>query len=154
MTSDTIPDRDSLRRLSTYPHHVTSTVRFCDTDKLGHVNNTVLPQFIEMGRVTLIETLEPGSDAVQFWVAARLEVDYLRELHFPATVVTGTRTVAVGNTSWTVLSGLFVGDTCIATARTVLVYAKDGRSMTPPAGFRAALQHDLAAAVDTSGAGG
>ncbi len=154
MIPDATPDRARLRDLATYPHRVTSTVRFSDTDKLGHVNNTVLPQFIEVGRVTLIETLEPGSDAVQYWVVARLEVDYLHELHFPSTVVTGTRTVAVGNTSWTVVTGLFVGETCVATARTVLVHAKDGKSMPPPAEFRAALHQDHAAAVDTTGGGG
>ena len=154
MTDNRMPDRAQLRMLDTYPHRVTSTVRFSDTDRLGHVNNTVLPQFVEVGRVSLIETLQPGSDAIQYWVVARLEVDYLRELHFPASVITGTRTVAVGNTSWTVVTGLFVGDTCIATARTILVYAKDGRSMPPPADFSAVLHEDLVAAVDTSGTGG
>lgn len=143
---------DLRRSLAAYPHHVTSTVRFCDTDRLGHVNNTVLPQFVEAGRVGLIETLQPGSDAIQYWVVARLEIDYIRELHFPATVVTGTRTVRVGRTSWTVDSGLFVGDTCIATARSTLVHVRDGQSTLPDTEFSAALRQDLAAAVDTAGA--
>lgn len=142
--------RPPLPGLSTFPHHVTNMVRFSDTDRLGHVNNTVLPQFIEVGRVSLIETLQPGSDAIQHWVVARVEIDYIRELHFPATVVTGTRTVRVGRTSWTVDSGLFVGDTCIATARSTLVHVRDGQSTLPDTEFSAALRRDLAAAVDTA----
>jgi len=116
------------------------------------VNNTILPQFIEVGRVRLIETLQPGSDAIQYWVVARLEVNYLRELHFPAIVATGTRTVQVGRTSWTVDSGPFGGDTCTATARSTRVHARNGKSCLPDADFSAALREDLAAAVDTAGA--
>ncbi|MDF1722729.1 MAG: thioesterase family protein [Minwuia sp.] len=146
-------ERSRMRSLATYPHLVTSVVRFCDTDRLGHVNNTVLPQFVEAGRVGLIDELQPGSNAIRYWVVARLEVDYISELHFPATVITGTRTTRVGRTSWTVESGLFVEQTCIATARSVLVHVRDGKSTPPDAEFSAALHQDLAAAVDTAGTG-
>jgi acyl-CoA thioester hydrolase len=107
---------------STYHHWVTERVRFCDTDAMGHVNNVSLVAHIESGRVAyafdLLARIETADRSI---ILRRLEVDYLQELRYPAELRVGSRLVAVGRTSFTIETGVFRGEACIATARSVLV---------------------------------
>lgn len=145
-----VPDPDPTDRAS-YRRWVRGMTRFADTDRIGHVNNSVVPQFIEVGRVTLIGDLLAPESPVRDWVVARLEVDYLAELNFPSSVEVGTRIVAVGNSSFTVVSGVFEGGRCVARARSVLVHVADGRACPPPAPAKRRLRDELAreAGVDS-----
>lgn len=138
--TETTPDPTDR---ATYWRWVHGMTRFSDTDRIGHVNNTVVPQMIEVGRVTMIDQLMGDVAPVVEWVVARLEVDYLAELNFPSTLDIGTRVVAVGNSSYTVISGVFEGDRCIARARSVLVHAVGGRALPPPESAKAALLAEL-----------
>ncbi|WP_417514606.1 acyl-CoA thioesterase [Minwuia sp.] len=141
---------------ASYWRWVKAVTRFCDTDANGHINNTVFAQFIEVGRVTLITQMSADASIANPWVVARVEIDYLKELNFPAELDVGTRVVAVGNTSYSVISGIFHGSECVARGRTVLVHAEGGRSTPPPAGEKAALLAELSGppGVDTSGGEG
>jgi acyl-CoA thioester hydrolase len=131
-------DRDS------YARWVKCIARFSDTDANGHINNTVFAQYIEVGRVTLITQMNADASIANPWVVARVEIDYLGEANFPGELDVGTRVVAVGRTSYTVISGVFAGDRCVARGRTVLVYAVGGKSCPPPDAERAALLAELA----------
>ena len=60
-------------------------LRFCDTDKLGHVNNAVYATMFEAGRAEMLEQaglLAPSADRAV--VIVRLEIDFLREMNWPA----------------------------------------------------------------------
>ena len=75
-------------------------LRFCDTDKLGHVNNAIYPVLYEAGRAEMLEQaglLAPSADRAV--VIARLEIDFLREMNWPATVVVETAIHKVGTKS-------------------------------------------------------
>jgi acyl-CoA thioester hydrolase len=107
---------------ATYRHWVTERVRFCDTDAMGHVNNVSLVAHIESGRVAYAFDLLARIDtADRSIILRRLDVDYLHELRYPAELRVGSRLVAVGRTSFTIETGVFRGEVCIATARSVLV---------------------------------
>ena len=105
-----------------YPFHVTETLRFADTDRHGHITNSVFAICCQTGRIAILE--DPASPlappGTQF-VVAKLDIDFRRELHWPGTVDIGTRIVRVGRSSLTFEQGLFQHDRCVATANSVVV---------------------------------
>lgn len=97
-------------------------VRFDDLDLLGHVNNKSFTTYAESGRVAFLsQTRLWVPHAAQQNVIVRLEIDYRRELHFPADVRVGVRVLRIGNRSFTLGLGMFSGGHCVATATTVMV---------------------------------
>jgi acyl-CoA thioester hydrolase len=105
-----------------YSFWVDERVRFADLDVLGHVNNKAFFTFAESGRVVFLKTTglwKPG--AQRQGVIVRAEMDYHRELHYPADLRIGMRVLKVGRTSFTLGLGIFNGDQCVATNVTVVV---------------------------------
>jgi acyl-CoA thioester hydrolase len=99
-------------------------LRFADLDMLGHVNNNAIGVFLENGRVHMFHDGGEGlakraEGAGHSWVVRRLEIDFVREILFPAKVRVGTRVAKFGNTSCTVVQGVFADGTCRATAMTI-----------------------------------
>lgn len=114
-------DEPDLTTPSAYQHWVTEHVRFSDTDLVGHVNNVAIAAFVESGRVAYAGQLLASTRAGHGLTLRRVEIDYLRELHYPATLQVGSRLLAIGRTSLTVGTGVFADARCVATARAVLV---------------------------------
>jgi acyl-CoA thioester hydrolase len=107
-------------------------VRFADLDLMGHVNNVATAVYFESGRVAiLLQTglYTPTEDRAN--VAAHISMDYLEEIHFPATLRIGTRIGRIGRTSFDIGCGIFVGDECAATGRAVLVRVDRRRRPVP-----------------------
>jgi acyl-CoA thioester hydrolase len=105
-----------------YKFWTTEHVRFADLDMLGHVNNKAFFTFAESGRVAFLSQSKmwmPG--AARQNVIRKAELEYLRELHYPAEVRVGLRVLKLGSTSFTLGIGMFSGEHCVATAQTVLV---------------------------------
>lgn len=105
-----------------YSFWIEEHVRFADLDVLGHVNNKAFFTFAESGRVVFLKTTglwKPGAN--RQGVIVRAEMDYHRELHFPATLRIGMRVLKIGRTSFTLGLGMFNGDQCVATNVTVVV---------------------------------
>jgi acyl-CoA thioester hydrolase len=105
-----------------YPCRTAEHVRFSDQDPLGHVNNTSFAVYFETGRLGLnralaLYSLIPGRSIV----LVRVEIDYLAELKFPATLSVGAGLLRIGRTSLTYACGLFAGDRCYATSQAVAV---------------------------------
>lgn len=97
-------------------------VRFADLDLLGHVNNKAFTTYAESGRFAFLSETglwEPGAPRQN--VIARLELDYLRELHHPAELRVGVNVLRIGERSFSLGQGIFNGDVCVAAAVTVLV---------------------------------
>lgn len=113
---------DAPRALDGYPSRSTDKVRYADTDRQGHVNNSVFAVFIETGRVELLYDPEApmAEDGAEF-VIARLSVDFRAEVQWPGTIETGTGVERIGRSSVTLVQSLFQGDVCVATAETVIV---------------------------------
>src|SRR3546814_8087397 len=62
-----------------------------------------------------------SSDLRRQTVIARFEIDYRREVAYPADLRVGVRVLAIGNSSFQIGVGIFSGETCVATARNAIV---------------------------------
>lgn len=63
---------------------------------------------------------------------ARLALDFRAELRWPGAVDIGTAVKKVGNSSVTLVQGLFDGDVCAATAETVIVLMDEATRKSRP----------------------
>lgn len=80
------------------------TPAFFDTDGLGHINNTRVPQWFEAARNELFRIFTPDLDMKKWQlIMARIEVDYLGELFYGRDVEVRTYVCKIGNSSFTVL---------------------------------------------------
>jgi acyl-CoA thioester hydrolase len=97
-------------------------VRFGDLDPQGHVNQAVYSTYFESGRVAIFrnEDLGVGVPGLTF-VVVRIEIDFLRELHWPAALEIGSAVAEFGRSSFTMAQAIFRDDICIATARVKMV---------------------------------
>src|ERR1043166_7582826 len=80
-----------LLTLEEFPGRTHDIIRFGALDPQGHVNNTVFATFFETGRVAFLR--EPGnalSPPGTTSVLARLDISFLKELHWPGAVEIGT----------------------------------------------------------------
>lgn len=78
-------------------------LRNMDTDRFGHVNNSVIATFLEAGRIEIfgspcLQVLMEGLNVV----VARLLTNFHQELFYPGTVRIGTSVRRIGNTSFEV----------------------------------------------------
>lgn len=120
--AETPPAKPELPKLSDFPVIAHDTIRYGDTDKLGHVNNAVFSTFLETGRTRML--LGPESAAApegMGFALVRLVLDYRAEIHWPGTVEIGTRVLSIGRSSFTLAQAVFQNGACVATAETVLV---------------------------------
>lgn len=141
-----MPEPDLSRRES-FSHWTPVTIRFCDQDSLGHVNNVALAAYVEAARTTYIYELiaKGGMEGLEF-ILARVLIDFRRELHYPGAVEVGARLVRMGNKSLTTGYGVFRGEDCIATSECVNVFydLETRRTVAPPDSVRKALEAELA----------
>jgi acyl-CoA thioester hydrolase len=108
-------------------------------DALGHVNNIRYLAWLESSRIAFFEGLgvktRPGEPVGP--LLARLEIDYLEPVVYPARVTVGIRTEKIGNTSLTFLQDIWHADAperVVARSRTVAVlvnYATGSKVRVP-----------------------
>lgn len=143
-------DAPDLANPECFRHWTTEKIRFQDIDRLDHVNNVALAAYAESGRVEFLESLAPDmlyQRGAPFWVIARLDIRFLAQSRFPGSVRIGTCVLRVGNSSVTLGQGMFVDDTCIASAESVVVLVdpESGRGHPLPDAVRTALAEHLQA---------
>ncbi len=119
-------------KLDDFPLITFDKVRYADTDRQGHVNNTIFAAFLETGRVEVLYNpdlpiLSEGSS----FVIVSLKLDFLKEIIWPGQVDIGTGIIKIGNSSIKVYQQLFQNEACVASAETVVVQVDDrsGRSL-------------------------
>ncbi|ATU08813.1 acyl-CoA thioesterase [Methanohalophilus portucalensis] len=84
---------------------LTVAPRFGDIDGLRHVNNTVIPEWFEMGRNPIFRIFTPDLDLTpEKWrlIMARTEFDFLGEMYFDGDVEIRTYIARLGNSSFTI----------------------------------------------------
>lgn len=114
--------RPPLPRLEDFPLRARDTIRYGDTDRLGHVNNAVFSTFLETGRARLLlDADRPVAPKGIGFVVARLVLDFVAEIHWPGEVDIGTGVSAVGRSSITIRQALFQNGACTAVGETVIV---------------------------------
>ena len=119
--------------LAQFPGRTGDVIRFGDLDPQGHVNNTVFATFFETGRVALLrargnELSTPGATSV----LARLDINFLKELHWPGTIEIGTGIAEIGRSSFTFLQAIFSEGACAATGRATMVMIDEGTRKARP----------------------
>lgn len=134
-----------LSARATYAHWTPVTLRWCDTDALGHINNVAITSFVEAARVALYYDImhSVGIDTSKLdIVLARVEIDFIQELHYPGTVDVGARFLQMGNKSLTTGYGVFIDQECVAKSTCVNVFfdLPTRRSVAPPPHLRDVLK--------------
>lgn len=105
-----------------FPFWTEEKLRVADTDLNGHINNGAIGAFCEAGRAELMQAVAGGArDRAVGMAVARVEIDYLAEIHYPGQVRVGTAVVRIGASSITVRQGLFLAGRCFATSQAVMV---------------------------------
>jgi len=140
-----------LTTRASFKHWTPVTIRFSDTDQLGHINNCAYATYFEASRVAYIDQLferDRMAKAAFNTVLVRLLIDYKRELHYPGLVEVGARLIALGGKSFTTGYGCFQGEVCVAVCEAVNVCfdVAERRSILPPESFRERLRAELAGA--------
>jgi len=120
--SQTSRTNHSLTRRATFRHWMAERVRWSDTDMVGHVNNLAFAAYLETGRTHFMYPMvNEATGERALFLLARLTVDYLDEVHWPAAIDIGTGILALGRASLRLGQGLFDGDRCVAVADSVMV---------------------------------
>lgn len=92
--------------------------RFSETDKLGHISNTVFPVWMAESRSDFArETLK----ITQPWVVANISVDFKKEVTHGENVIITTDVMRIGNKSVTFYQEVFQHSTLCATGSTTVV---------------------------------
>lgn len=126
-------DRPETPKLQDFPTSITETLRFRDTDMLGHVNNAVFATLFETGRVH--EMFEDGRNvcpAGTAFVLARLNIDFLKELNWTDTPVVASGVERIGNSSITVKQAIFAGEKCVAIGESIMVLMDETTRRSTP----------------------
>ena len=74
-------------------------IRWGDQDALNHVNNTLYFRYFEDARMRLFDLAGFGSLTPRLVVLAHASCDFLKPLHYPATVVVDSILVRIGRSS-------------------------------------------------------
>ena len=127
-------------KLEDFPSKTFDKIRYVDTDRQGHVNNSVFSSFLQTGRVEILYNAEGLS-----FVIVSLKLEFFQEITWPGQVDIGTGIVKVGSSSITIYQGLFQKGNCVAQAETIIVQVdNDSRRSSPLSDLaRQALAHWL-----------
>ena len=132
-----------------FPLKAYDKIRYADTDRQGHVNNALFSTFLETGRTELLYAKEPLHEENAAFVIASQKLDLLSEIRWPGTVEIGTAVTRIGNSSISLIQGIYQGGNLAALAETVIVQMDEVTRKSKPlsAGTKDQLQRYL---VETS----
>ena len=96
-------------------------VRHADLDMLGHVNNKAYATYFESGRVAYFARCGINDGPKVGMAMVRLEIDYRKEITFPATLRVGVRPLKLTRSSITLGCAIFNDAVCSATSVAVCI---------------------------------
>jgi acyl-CoA thioester hydrolase len=109
-------------KLENYPLNSFDKIRYCDTDKQGHVNSTGFAAFCETGRSDIL--FQPDSFAAaegRTFVIASLNLNFIAEINWPGTVEIGTGILQINKSSILLGQSIFQNGKLCATSETIMV---------------------------------
>ena len=125
--------KSKLLTLDQYPVHTTEKLRYCDTDRQGHINNAVYSTLCESGRVGfLYDTAQPFIQIGTQFVIVKLGINFIKEMNWPGDVIIGSGVYRVGQSSITLIQGIFQGGSCMATSESVIVLLDEKKRKSTP----------------------
>jgi acyl-CoA thioester hydrolase len=128
-----------------YRYWGVETVRFADLDMLGHVNNKSYATYYETARVGYMRSRGLADGTKLGMAMVRLEIDYRKEIRFPASLRLGVRLRRLGTSSITLACAIFDEHGCASTSNAIVVrFDAETRASKPfTAEERAVLERDL-----------
>ena len=107
--------------------------RFSETDALGHINNTILPNWFEKAREPVFRLFTPDLD-LKKWrlIIARITVDFLVELNYGSDVEIRTGVIKIGNSSMTLGHEAWQNGECCAKGEAILIHYDYGQKKSVP----------------------
>lgn len=111
------------------------TPRFGDVDGLGHINNTILAAWFELGRNSFFRIFEPNLDlSHDKWtlIMAHTDYDFLKEMFFNGSVEIRSYVSRVGNKSFTVYQEAWQNGRLCVKGSAVLVHYDFINKVTTP----------------------
>ena len=109
-------------RLEQFPGRASDLIRFGDLDPQGHVNQAVYLTYFETGRVAMFRNRDLGIGVPGLtYVMVRMEVDYMKELHWPGSIEIGTGVAEFGRSSFKTSQAIFRDGVCAAVGKATLV---------------------------------
>ena len=123
--------RNDFRRWITVP------VRWGDMDAFGHVNNAKYFTYCESARIAYFEAIGLGAQAKtpdHGPSVVTATCNFRRQVHYPAILEVGARTVKIGRTSFTLEYGIFFHSTedLVADGSSVVVWVDYGAGRSAP----------------------
>lgn len=96
--------------------------RFSETDGLGHINNTVIPVWFEAAREPIFAIFNPTLNLSQWnLIIAKIEVEYLAQIHYPDAIEIRTYLTKIGNSSMHIQQQVLQNDEIVAKGQCVMV---------------------------------
>ena len=115
-----------------FPLKTYDKVRYCDTDRQGHVNNALFSTFLETGRTELLYAKVPLHSKNASFVIVNQKLDLLSEIRWPGTVEIGTVVTRIGNSSLSLFQGLYQNGKLVALADTTIVQMDEHTRKSKP----------------------
>lgn len=116
----------ALSQRSSFDFWVSEQVRWSDTDLVGHVNNLSFAAYCETGRSLFFRPfVDRNSTQRAMMLPVQLIVNFKAEAYWPDIVEVGTGVLSIGNTSSRIGQGLFIGDRCVGTSITTVVFINE-----------------------------
>lgn len=108
--------------LADLPAQTRQTLRYNDMDSAAHINNVVYSTLFEAGRVPMLYDPDhsmppPGCH----FSLVRIAIEYLSEMTWPGDVVIGSGVTRIGNSSVSLVQGVFKDGQCTAVAESTVV---------------------------------
>ncbi len=113
-------------------------IRFSDIDMFRHLNNVAAGQFYEEARFELLDEVQRQvpKDERPGLVVANVNTSFLDQARYPATIIVTTGVSRIGDRSFVIAQGLFLGDTCLSIADSTIVAIGSGSGHGLPTPIR------------------
>jgi acyl-CoA thioester hydrolase len=122
-----------LPKLADFPARTSFSLRYSDTDRQGHINNTVFATMLEAARVELVYGPDvPPLPPDTSFVIVRLVINFRAELEWPGEVAIGTRVTGIGTSSVTLDHAVFRDAALVATGEGVMVMLDEATRRATP----------------------
>lgn len=110
-----------------FRHFFKLSVRWGDTDQLGHINNTEFLRYLECGRVDYCEKVLGflyTKALTEGWILADIGCRFVDQLVYPCEIEIGSRLSRIGNSSAEMLAAIYrTGEPePVATSKAIVVW--------------------------------
>ena len=119
--------------MSPHPFETTIKPRVCETDMMGHINNTTLAIWYEVARAEMASECRAACpDVTGLLMVVRVEMDYLGELFHGSEVTIRSGLDRIGNSSLSIAHETWQNGKLCGRGRSVLAYVdRSSRRPTP-----------------------